>query len=346
MTRHKPYKKILMWALAVVFAVSAAMATAVPAFADVSEEDEYIMRLAGNNRFETSAIISLFMYDDDEADAIVIVNGLDYPDALAAAPFASSVGAPILMVDGKSGIFDPAVAEEIDRIDSNHNADIYIIGGERAVSEKVVTQLKTAGYKNISRIYGDNRFKTAVKIARSIDDKEIAFIANGMNYPDALGAGSAASLYGGAILFTGKDKLDTATKEYLEHIGFDSVVILGGTGAVSKAVEDELKTLQDEVIRIEGKDRYDTCLQLAEIFFETTDFVVTATGMGFADALAGGPFAAAIDAPILLLNPNSNTIDADIKNYIKSSGTEYVVVLGGTSAINNTIYKELEKLVK
>lgn len=346
MTRNKLYKRLLTLALVLVFAVSSAAMTAAPAFADVAEEDDYIMRLAGANRFETSAIISLFMYDDDEADAIVIVNGMDYPDALAAAPFASSVGAPILMVDGKNGIFDSAVAEEIDRIDSKHDADVYIIGGEGAVSEKVVTQLKAAGYKNITRIYGQNRFETAVKIARNIDDKQIAFIANGLNYPDALGAGSAASLYGGAILFTGKDKLDDATRTYLEHIGFDSVVILGGEGAVSKAVENELKTLQDEVVRIEGKDRYDTCLQLAESFFEKADFVVAATGMGFADALAGGPFAAAIDAPILLLNPNATAVDASVKNYIKECGAQYAVVLGGESVVNKNIYNDLKSLVE
>lgn len=346
MTQNRLHKKLMTIALALVFTVSTVAMTAAPVFADVTEEDQYIMRLAGDNRFETSAIISLFMYDDDEADAIVIVDGMDFPDALAAAPFASSVGAPILMVDGKKGIFNMSVAEEIDRIDSNHNADVYIIGGEGAVSENVVTQLKTAGYKNIKRIYGDNRFETAVKVARNIDDKQIAFIADGMNYPDALGAGSVASLYGGAILFAGKDKLDDATREYLEHIGFDSVIILGGEGAVSKAVENELKQLQDEVIRIEGEDRYATCLELAEIFFEKADFVVTATGMDFADALAGGPFATAIDAPILLLNPSADKVDANVKKYIKNSGAEYIIVLGGTGVVNDDIYKDLKNLVE
>lgn len=316
----------------------------VPAFADT--KDDNITRFAGADRYETSAIISLFMYEDDEAKSIVIVNGKNFPDALAAAPFASSVGAPILMVNGPEGIFNPAVAEEIDRIDSNHNADIYIIGGESAVNEKVVTQLKTAGYKNIKRIYGENRYETAVKVARNIDDKQIAFIANGTNYPDALGAGSVASVCGGAILFTAKNHLDDATREYLEHIGFDSVIILGGEAAISKSVENEIRGLQEDVVRVSGKDRYETCLLLAKSCFDTADIAVVATGKGFADALAGGPYAAACEAPILLLNPNAKTVSSDIKQYIKESGVKYIVVLGGEKAINNNIYADLEKLVK
>lgn len=339
-------KKLSIWALAIVFAACSIAMTAAPAFADVSENQENIERLAGMNRYETSAIISLFMHEDNEANSIVIVNGMDYPDALAAAPFASSVGASILMVDGPAGTFHTSVVKEIERIDSNHDANVYIIGGTSAVSDSVVSQFKANGYKNITRIAGNNRYETAVKVARNIREKQIVFIANGSNYPDALGAGSAASLYNGAILFTGKDQLPAATKEYLEHIGFDKVVILGGTGAVSKAVEDEIKGLQENVVRLSGTNRYHTCLELAEEYFPQTEMAVVATGMNFADALAGGPFAASYDAPILLVNPATNKLDARLKNYVKSSGAKYIAVLGGNSVINDNIYKELEKLVK
>ncbi len=329
---------------AVVIALTFVFAAASVSFATTDQEN--IVRIAGMNRFETSAIISLFTFEDDEADAIVLVNGTDFPDALSAAPFACSVGAPILMVNGPEGIFAPTVAEEIDRIDSDHDANVYIIGGTGAVDDEVIKQLKSAGYENIERIAGINRYETAVNVAKNIRGKKIAFIANGMNYPDALGAGSAASLYNGVILFTATDKLNEDTKEYLEHIAFDSVVILGGTGAVSPEVEAELKSLQDDVTRVDGLNRYETCLALAKICFPETEAAVVATGMDFADALAGGPFAAYNGAPILLINPYADTVDQSIKDYIRSSGVKQIAVLGGTGAISDKLYDDLAQLVK
>ena len=340
-------KKLLTWVMMLVFTVSSVAVTSAPAFADVNTDDENIVRLAGVNRFETSAIISLFMLEDDEADAIVIVNGMDYPDALAAVPLASSLNAPIMMVNGPAGLFDPSVIKEIDRIDSDHNAHIYIIGGEGAVSADVDEQFESEGYKQITRLAGKNRYETAYKVARAIKgDNSIAFVANGSNYPDALGAGSAASVYGGVLLFASGDKLDPYTREYLEHIGFDSVVILGGEGAVSKAVEDEIRTLNDNVTRVAGKDRYDTGLKIAETYFEKTDMVVIATGTQFADALAGGPFAAQHSAPVLLVNPYADKVDSSVRQYIKDSGAKYVVVLGGTGAVSEDIYEDLKSIVE
>lgn len=344
MERSKLRKRIITGVLMLIFTASCVIGMTSASYATVDNEN--VIRLAGANRFETSAIISLFMFEDDEAEAIVLVNGLDYPDALAAAPFASSVNAPILMVNGPAGIFEPSVAAEIERIDSNHNADIYIIGGTGAVNETVIEQLKQVGYENITRIYGDDRFETAVKVAKNIRGKKIAFIANGYNYPDALGAGSAAALNNGVILFTGSDTLNEDTKEYLEHIAFDTVVILGGEGAITPEVEAEICELQDDVQRVQGSDRYVTCIALAEICFPKTDTVVVATGQDFADALAGGPFATVYNAPILLLNPYLDHVESYIREYIERSGAQNIAVLGGTGVISEELYEDLSNIVK
>ncbi len=49
-----------------------------------------------------------------------------------------------------------------------------------------------------------------------------------------------AAAKGGAVLLTGPDKVPTATREALERLGPERVVLTGGSGAVS---EDVLRAL-------------------------------------------------------------------------------------------------------
>lgn len=305
------------------------------------------VRLAGSNRYSTSAVISQQIIPDNGADAIVIVNGLDFADALAAGTLAEEVGAPILMVNGTNGEIDASVKAEIDRIDSNHDAKVYIIGGQKAVNPKAETALKSMGYtaEKIERVFGNNRFQTAVKVAEKVD-ADTAFIAYGLNFPDALGGGSAAMQNDGVILFTGKDALDADTKAYLNKEKFSKIVILGGTGVISPKVENELKGICGNVSRVYGKDRFATGVAVAKEFFPKADTIVVATGFNSADALAGGPLASYLGAPIVLVDTINNTVSPELKAYIESAGVEHIAVLGGEKAISPALYKQLTSLLK
>lgn len=308
------------------------------------QEKGTITRLAGADRFGTSAEISKAMVKDRQVDSIVIVDGLNFPDALAAAPFASQENAPILMVNGKTGEIKDTVLAEINRIDADHNAKIYIIGGEGAVSPKAVENLKKLGYKNIERVAGSDRYGTAIEVAKKVDAKT-AFIACGLNYPDALGAGSAAALNDGVILFTATGYLTPQTKAYLESEGFEKIVILGGTGAVGDNVEKEIKEICNNVTRISGANRYSTSFEIAKEFFPTSDTIYIATGTSFADALAGGPLAANVGGPIVLVDNSLKDVPRELKEYIAFNGIENVVVLGGDGVVNNDLYTIFGKIV-
>ncbi len=323
---------------------------ATPSGPDLFEEEDQV-RLAGTNRFETSAEISKGLIADDAAEAIVLVDGQNFPDALAAAPFASSVGAPILMTVGSEGVIPDDVKAEIERIDSDYNADIYIVGGTGAVSDQAIASLHEMGYDadSITRVAGTNRYLTAVEVAKETSknmDVDTVFIANGHSFPDALGGGSAAALNNGVILFTAADVLNGDTKEYIEKEGIENVVILGGTGAVSEKVENELKGMCDNVSRQAGLNRYNTGLEIAKKYFPKTDTILIATGNDFADALAGGPLAAYQDAPLLLINSGWTEISPEMKEYIRSSGATNIAVLGGTGAVSKQLYDDLYSLIK
>ena len=98
------------------------------------------------------------------------------------------------------------------------------------------------------RIAGQNRYKTAIEIAkaykpvlkRSIDT---VVLVDGTNYPDALASGTVATMNNGAILLTEPGKLNEDTKAFIQENNIQNVIIVGGEKSVSKNVENELKGL-------------------------------------------------------------------------------------------------------
>ena len=320
----------------------------IPSKATTLFEKDNVVRLEGSNRFGTSADISKGLIADGQAEAIVIVDGMGFPDALAATPFAASIGAPILMAQGQQGILDNTVITEINRIDPDHNAKVFLIGGTGAISPDIVKKLKSIGYSSscIERIAGQSRYTTAIEVAKKMPKAKTAYIAYGLNYPDALGGGSAAALNDGVILFTDYGKLTSETKEYLQSGNINKVVILGGEGAVSRDVEKELKAMfGSNIIRIAGSDRFLTSVEIAKRYFATTDTITISTGMNFADALAGGPLASALGSPMLMVNGGTNEVPQEMIKYIKSCGAKNVVVLGGSGAVSEEIKAQIISVI-
>ncbi|NMA91819.1 MAG: cell wall-binding repeat-containing protein [Firmicutes bacterium] len=121
------------------------------------------------------------------------------------------------------------------------------------------------------------------------------------------------------------------------------------------------------IYRISGENRYETAvrifhnaLYLPEVndnpgTITEVDAVVLARGDDFADALAGAPFAASKNAPILLTNSDRlhPATKKALLDYLKDSdweGTEgtgdfKVFVLGGESAISKGVENELKRAV-
>ena len=100
-----------------------------------------------------------------------------------------------------------------------------------------------------------------------------------------------------------------------------------------------------EVLRIFGKNRYETCIKIADCYIERNKVdklpaVVLATGGDFPDALTGAYLANLNKAPIMLIDKSSyGVITAYIKNHLAPTGTVYV--LGGTGAVDDSWITDL-----
>ncbi|UXH43348.1 cell wall-binding repeat-containing protein [Rossellomorea vietnamensis] len=189
------------------------------------------------------------------------------------------------------------------------------------------------------RIFGSDRYETAVKISsKGWEQSDVAVIATGRNYPDALSATPLAYHHQAPLLLTNTTTLPKSVKDELKRLKVKKVILVGGKSVISANVEKEVKDLGIKTVsRISGADRYETSVKIAEQL-GFTDRAVVATGQSFADALSIAPIAARLEMPILLTSKNG-TPDS-VQNYIEESMFEQFYVIGGESVIPEMVAEE------
>ncbi|UOQ43913.1 S8 family serine peptidase [Halobacillus salinarum] len=289
-------------------------------------------RLKGNSRYATAAAISKKGWDKG-AEAVVLATGENFPDALSGSPLAYQLDAPILLT--RTSYLVTEAKKEIERLKAKN---VYILGGEGAVSEKVENTLENMGL-SVTRISGTNRYETSAAIAEELlsmqgkDHFDKAIVSYGEKFPDALSSASYAARNGYPILLTEKDELPAETERMVR--GVPETIVVGGEGVVSEEVVQELPN----ALRYAGTNRFASAAALLNGMQVTYQAAIVATGYNFADALTGSVLAAKLNEPILLVKKNE--IPAEILNYIDNTGINKFTVLGGDGAVNQEVGAQL-----
>lgn len=198
------------------------------------------------------------------------------------------------------------------------------------------------------RIAGPDRFSTAVAIAQNAfpednPDVPVVYVANGLNYPDALAAGPVAIEEGGVLLTVPPTSLPSVVAAELERLSPDRVVIVGGEPSVSSSVRNQIAAIvgSANVSRIGGSDRFQTGRMLVESAFTTTDYLYIATGLNYPDALSAGPAAGLRGAPVLLVNGGASGLDATTLDLIESLSPRYIRIVGANASVSAGIEADL-----
>ncbi|WP_432509405.1 cell wall-binding repeat-containing protein [Kineococcus auxinigenes] len=187
-----------------------------------------------------------------------------------------------------------------------------------------------------------DRFETAASVALAAfpNGAENVIVANGDNAVDAL----AASVLAGTdipILYVTSNEVPAATVAALEQLDPSTSWIVGGSAAVSAAVEGELP---GTIERIDGATRYETAAALAQTVVDNADTAPTsvflARGDDFADALAIAPYAAKSGTPVLLTE--TGALSEAAAAFLAENEITEVTVLGGTAAVSEAVVEELE----
>ena len=268
---------------------------------------------------------------------IIVARADEYSDALAAAPLADVVDAPILLNPTASLRAD--VAAEIERLADVANGDgdregwvtVHLLGGTNALSHDVENAIdRIDGVDRTLRYQGIDRYQTAVNIAEvtvdsyglesGADGNDVnVYLTTGINFPDALAAGAAAANNDGVVLLTKGTVLDSRnfTDQFLidlelwvddDRWDINTSEIFAAGGPSATAAADFDIRLADEFV---GVDRYETATLTAEGVFDLdldgVDNFAVVSGEGFADALVASGYIANLDGPLLLTRATSLT---------------------------------------
>ncbi|MGV8897201.1 MAG: cell wall-binding repeat-containing protein [Rhodoglobus sp.] len=294
----------------------------------VIARDVSVTRIAGAHRYATAVAISEFGFAAGEPDIVYIATGAGYADALSAGPAAAHDNAPLLLTAPDS--IPVEVAAELVRLAPRQ---IIVVGSDKAVSGQVFAQLGNLSFQpQVMRIGGVDRFETSRMIANRFDTATTAYIASGLNFPDALSAGPAAARFDGpVILVNGASLVDAETLAVFTRLGVTTVKIAGDNKVVSDAIQSQLSASYT-VKRNSGADRYATAIAINADDFTSADTVFLATGNGYADALTGSVLAGIQGSP-LFISP-ANCVPAGVRNAITALDAHKVIVLGSTAVLD------------
>jgi putative cell wall-binding protein len=319
---RRPLVAVAIMLGTLVATVGAAVTTATPATAAPT-----VTRVFGADRFATSTGVSA-SYFSPGVPVAYVATGAAYADALAGGPAAARGGGPLLLI---SQLSVPAtVVTELQRLQPGR---IVVLGGAEAISDAVLAQLHTYTTGTVTRIAGADRYATAALLAEQFPAGSPVFVATGTNYPDALAGVAAAAAEHAAIVLTDPNTLPASAAAALAQLQPSSITILGGNSAVSPAVQTALAAYSASITRLAGTDRYDTAAKVAAAAFPDASAAYVASGITFADALAGGPVAGLRGEPLLLATPTcvpAATVTA-------GANLTSLTLLGGTAALSAAV---------
>lgn len=311
-----------------------------------------VERLGGQDRYGTAARIATDTFDretstgEPNSPSAVLARGDMFPDALAATYFAGHQDAPVLLTETTR-----LPQQTLDAFDQLGTESVTLIGDTTAISAAVEDELNRLGMTT-ERYQGGDRYETAANVAKAFSGSEGVFngkltavVASGQNFPDALAAGPVTFAENFPLLLTPKDDLSPQTADVLRALGIGQVFIVGGTGAVSTSVQEEIEALGIDVRRLAGTSRQSTAVAIAE-FARTElrwliDRVELARGDGFADAIAGGPRGGELRAPVLLTSTPTDLSDTT-ETYLRErrATISTIDVFGGTGAVSDKVADE------
>ena len=299
-----------------------------------------ISRLSGTDRVGTAVSISQRLYPTAQsASGAVLARADAFADALASVPLATQLDAPLLLTAGDQ--LAPATADELTRV-LPAGATVTLLGGTAALSPAVEQAVTDLGFTT-ERESGSDRYGTAAAVAEALGTSSTVVVASGTSFPDALAISAPAAAHGMPILLTTADALPPATRDAISQLQPSRAIVAGGTGVVGQAVTDELTGLGLTVSRLAGPNRFATASRIAEHFSTVGNPVSIASGLSFADALAGARQAA--DAGASLLLAAGDTLPPESTGTVGALRPRQVTVFGGEAAVGDDVPRAVRMAV-
>lgn len=200
-----------------------------------SVANDFGKRIAGANRYETSEKIA---EEFGKSDVVVLASGTNFADALAAAPLAKKMNAPIVLVKKDS------LSENAKKL-VKEAKKVYVVGGENTISNKLVDEIKTKDAADNTTSSGSSSGGgSSAPSVNKVEVKEIKILGEGVNGAD--GAYNS-SIYAGKSLKLTTEVYDVKSQKLA---GKDAEVEIHKVGDFPTGVE--IKKADDGSITIEA----------------------------------------------------------------------------------------------
>lgn len=283
----------------------------------------------------------------------VILSRADaFPDSLAGTALAR-YGSLLFTYSDR---LTPATREEIQRI-LPFGGRVYLLGGTGAIGEAVEAELAADGYSTV-RLAGASRVETALAVADEVVAQfgvSRVLLARASGAPGNETSGWADSVTGGAlaastptpVLLTPTDALHPAVDAWIEAHAVGSTILLGGTAALSPAVEAAVPNPQ----RVAGAERTATAAAIATDLWmvrppdvpRSYTVIDGRDPLGWMFGLAAAGLAADFRAPMLMVT--DQVTDATAAQ-VATCGEPSIetVVIGGSGTVADEIVAELDAL--
>jgi len=205
------------------------------------------------------------------------------------------------------------------------------------------TIVTNATGKNVSRVFGDDRFGSAAAAAAFWSTANTVFVANGNSFPDSLAAGVAAAGLNVPLLLVTQTTVPDATKAQLTRLKPKSIVVAGGPASVSDDVLAQLRSItRVRPTRLAGDDRYVTAEMLtrAAWFNGKSSTVWVASGRDFQDPLIASAAAARYGQPFVLVD-GQGTLSPVQRDLLATLGVSNVNLVAAPGTIASTMLADL-----
>lgn len=208
--------------------------------------------------------------------------------------------------------------------------------------------------KKNNRLYGKNAVETAIAVSQNgwpeLQEKDVTLrgnqvkgkfviMASGITFPDSLAASPLSTYLDAPILLQQRTTLSDANKEELDRLGATHVVIVGGQGAVSSRIEEQIVEGGMKTIRLSGNNRYETAVAINEAIPFTSTEAMIASGENFPDALSIAPYAGQMNTPVLFVKKSE--VPKEVTSYLSEHNIKDSYTIGGEGVITDSTVQSL-----
>ncbi len=360
MTYCPHMRRVLSTVLALAAALWALPVSASNVGASATPADVAIERYGGSDRYATSltAAKAVASRQGGQLDAVVLVSGKNWTNAVLGAPLAGQLGGAVLATppshlrDDAAEFLRSAGVKTVRIIRADTDVD--------RVSTAVDSALLELGIE-IVRTSGPDRYSVAAHLASQMSSHSApgtmgslgrtVIVASGEVFADGLVASAFAARGSHPILLNPRDRLHDDVWKTLSSIdGLEHVVLMGGEAALSAEIESSIASLGLNVTRLAGATRFETATRAAEFVvgrYGDDCFGDGQVGLARArvpfDSFSAGPLLARLCAPLLLTDPlaipdaTSAYLD-HLRRSAAASSSESIGlhVFGGDAAVSQT----------